>query len=82
MGPWEVKNTNSGTAREEEAREGNARLAQRSTIIAFPTTRSVQVSLLAGAKSVKGKRGRAKWRKGKGRAVSFPLFINPLSFFP
>ena len=49
MGAWEVKSTNkngSGTAREEEAREGKARLAQRSTIIAFPTARNVQVSLL------------------------------------
>ena len=81
MGAWEVKSTNkngSVTAREEEAREGKARLPQRSTIIAFPTARNVQ----AAAKSVKGKTGRAKWRKGIGRAASFPLFINPLSFFP
>ena len=85
MGAWKVKSTNkndSGIAREEEAREGTkARLPQRSTIIAFPTAGNVQVSLL-GRRNVKGKRGRAKWRKGKGRAASFPLFINPLSFFP
>ena len=71
MGAWEVKSTNkngSGTAREEEAREGKARLVQRSTIIAFPTARvAYRLAYLAAAKSVKGKTGRAKWRKGLPR---------------
>ena len=69
MGAWEVKSTNkngSGTAREEEAREGKARLAQRSTIIAFPTARNVQVSLLGRRREErKGKMAKGKRERGE-----------------
>ena len=74
MGAWKVKSTNknhSGTAREEEAREGKARLPQRSTIIAFPTALSVQVSLLGRRKKRKGEERKSKMAKGKRESGEF-----------
>lgn len=74
MGAWKVKSTNkndSGTAREEEAREGKARLPQRSTIIAFPTARNVQVSLLSSRKKRKGEERKSKMAKGKRESGEF-----------
>ena len=74
MGAWKVKSTNknhSGTAREEEAREGKARLPQRSTIIAFPTARNVQVSLLGRRKKPKGEERKRKMAKGKRESGEF-----------
>ena len=74
MGAWEVKSTNkngSGTAREEEAREGKARLPQRSTIIAFPTVRNVQVSLLGSRKKCKGEDRKSKMAKGNRESGEF-----------
>ena len=69
MGAWEVKSTNKnggGTAREEEALEGKARLPQRSTIIAFPTARNVQVSLLGRRREErKGKMAKGKRERGE-----------------
>lgn len=74
MGAWKVKSTNkndNGTAREEEAREGKARLPQRSTIIAFPTARNVQVSLLSSRKKRKGEERKSKMAKGKRESGEF-----------
>ena len=74
MGAWKDKSTNkndSGTAREEEAREGKARLPQRSTIIAFPTARNVQVSLLGRRKKRKGEERKRKMAKGKRESGEF-----------
>ena len=73
-GAWKVKSTNkndSGTAREEEAREGKARLPQRSTIISFPTARDVQVSLLGRRKKRKGEERKSKMAKGKRESGEF-----------
>lgn len=67
----------SGTAREEEAREGKARLPQRPTIIAFPTARNVLVSLLGRRKKRKGEERKSKMAKReKGeRRVFLSLLI-------
>lgn len=74
MGAWEVKNANkngSGTAREEEAREGKARLAQRPTIIAFPRARNLQVSLLGRRKKREGEERKRKMAKGNKESGEF-----------
>ena len=77
MGAWEVQSTNkngSGTVGEEEAREGTKRrLPQRSTIliIAFPSARNVQVSLLGRRKKRKGEERKSKMAKGKRESGEF-----------
>lgn len=84
MGAWEVKSTNkngSGTAREEEASEGKARLAQRSTMIAFPTARNVQVSLLGRRKKRKAEERKSKMAKEKRESGEFSsLYESPVLF--
>ena len=74
MGAWEVKSTNkngSGTVGKEEAREGKVRLPQRSTIIAFPSARNVQVSLLGRRKKCKGDERKRKMAKRKRESGEF-----------